>query len=86
MKTTNILFLLCVILALAGMAMLGINFNKLSENSLLQYSYGLIFLLVSGTAGLLARRKQRQVLIALLSGFTSLLLLIFFYIEIWPLL
>ena len=81
----NTIFWLCIIVSiLACAAIYGIYFDDLSETSMMQIAYGLVFFAVTGIAGLVAKNSPKQVTIALVSGVAALALLFLFYSTIWP--
>lgn len=83
----NRLFLLSIIgSTLICGAVYGLYFDDLSETSMVQLSYLWVFFLTMGIAGLSMKNHKRQIPIAILVGIIFTLLLILFYVEIWPML
>jgi len=86
-KVKNLIFLACILVStITCGAIYGIYFDDLSEIAMMQIACLWLFLLVTGITGLAFKKHKRQLTIALVYGALALILLIFFYSQIWPML
>jgi len=86
-KIKNLVFLACILIStITCGAIYGIYFDDLSETAMMQIACLWLFLLVTGITGLAFKKHKLQIIIALVYGTLALMLLMFFYSQIWPML